>query len=49
MEPLVSLPMAKGTAPAATAAPGPLEEPLVQRPSSHGLAVGPVKAALGFL
>jgi hypothetical protein len=47
MEPQVSDPMAKGTSPAATAAPDPLEEPPVQASVSHGLTQGPVNEAMG--
>ena len=45
MEPEVSEPMAKGTRPAATAAPEPLEEPPDQRVRSHGLRPGPKREA----
>ncbi len=45
MEPEVSDPMAKGTRPAATALPGPLEDPPDQRVRSQGLIPGPVSEA----
>ena len=45
IEPLVSEPIANGTSPAATAAPGPLEEPPLQKRVFHGLKPGPVNAA----
>ncbi len=47
MEPEVSEPIAKGTRPAATAAPEPLEEPPDQRVRSHGFRPGPVKRGGG--
>src|SRR5689334_23897823 len=43
-DPSVSVPMAKRTSPAATAAPDPLEEPQVLRSSAHGLRVCPPTA-----
>ncbi len=49
LEPHVSDPMAKGTRPAATALPGPLEEPPDQRVRSHGLSPGPVSDAEAYL
>ncbi|HWK90030.1 MAG TPA: hypothetical protein VNP72_08535 [Longimicrobium sp.] len=45
MDPHVSEPMAKGTSPAATAAPGPLDEPPLQYSGFHGVRPGPVKDA----
>src|SRR4051812_1400572 len=48
MDPLVSLPIANGTAPAHTAPAGPLEEPLVQRRVAPRLAAGPVGDASGL-
>jgi hypothetical protein len=48
IDPPVSLPMAKGTALAATAAAGPLDDPSVHRPVSQGLAGGPVSEASGL-
>jgi hypothetical protein len=41
MEPLVSLPSAHGTIPAATAAPDPPKEPPAMRSVSCGFRVGP--------
>src|SRR5512147_2374027 len=41
MEPQVSDPIANGTRPAATAAPGPLDEPPDQRVGSQGVRPGP--------
>ena len=49
IEPHVSEPMAKGTRPALTAAPEPLEEPPVQVSVFHGFLGGPVKEAWGCL
>ena len=49
IEPEVSEPIAKGTRPAATAAPGPLEEPPLQWSGFHGVRPGPVKLASGLL
>src|SRR5262245_56906745 len=46
IEPQVSEPMAKGTRPPPTALPQPLEEPPLQRRTSHGLSPGPVNDAL---
>ncbi len=40
-EPLVSEPSARGTKPAATAAPEPPEEPPATRSGAWGLRVGP--------
>src|SRR5215211_1857028 len=45
IEPQVSEPMAKGTSPAATAAPGPLDDPPDHRLGSHGVRPGPEKVA----
>ena len=45
IEPEVSDPIAKLTSPAATAAPGPLEEPPLQNPVFHGVSPGPVNDA----
>jgi hypothetical protein len=45
MEPHVSEPMANGTSPAATAAPGPLDEPPLQYSRFHGVFPGPVNDA----
>ncbi len=42
IEPLVSEPMAKGTRPAAVAAPDPLEEPPLQYAAFQGERPGPV-------
>src|SRR5438093_13566831 len=47
MEPEVSDPMAKGTMPAPTADPDPLDEPPDHRSRSHGLRPGPCSEALG--
>ena len=44
----MSLPIANGTAAAATAPAGPLDDPLVHRPVSHGLAAAPVDDAFGW-
>ena len=41
MEPSVSLPIAKGSAPAATADAGPADEPLLPCSRFHGLRVMP--------
>src|SRR5262245_64143463 len=41
IEPLVSVPTASGTIPAATAAPDPLAEPPADRFSAYGLRVSP--------
>ena len=49
IEPEVSEPMAKGTRPAATAAPGPLEEPPLQNAVFHGVSPGPVNEAFAWL
>ena len=48
MEPHVSEPIAKGTSPADTAAPDPLEDPPVHAFASHGLMHGPVNDAVGW-
>ena len=45
IEPQVSVPSAKATSPAATAAPEPDEEPPVQRSVFHGLRPGPLADA----
>src|SRR5688572_29573563 len=47
-ESVVSLPRAKGTLPAATAAPEPDEDPPDQNARSHGFAVAPVIDAAGL-
>jgi len=47
IEPLVSLPMENGTAPAAVAAAGPLDEPPAHVLVSQGLSAGPVSEASG--
>ena len=47
MEPHVSEPMAKGTSPADTEAPEPLEDPPVQVSGSQGFRGGPVNVAWG--
>src|SRR5579884_1594630 len=49
MEPLVSEPIAKPTSPAATAAPGPLDEPPLQYARFHGVRPGPVNEASASL
>ena len=49
IEPTVSEPIANGTRPAATAAPGPLEEPPLQYAVFHGFRPGPVKDASALL
>ena len=49
MLPQVSLPMAKGTSPAATEAPEPLLLPPLQCRGLQGVAQGPVKLAWGCL
>ena len=49
IEPDVSLPIAKGTRPAATAAAEPLEEPPLQWSGFQGVRPGPVKLASGLL
>ena len=49
IDPQVSEPMANGTSPAPTAAPGPLDEPPDQRDTSHGVLPGPVKLAKAWL
>ena len=49
IDPQVSEPMAKGTSPAPTAAPEPLEDPPDQRDTSHGVFPGPVKLAKAWL
>src|SRR5207245_9107557 len=46
IEPEVSDPMAKGTSPAATAAPGPAAAPPLQQSGFHGVLPGPVNDAL---
>jgi hypothetical protein len=45
IDPEVSEPSANVTSPAATAAPGPLEEPPAHRERSHGFNVAPVSDA----
>ena len=40
--------MAKGTSPAATAEPEPLEEPPLQASAPHGEMPGPVNEAFGW-
>src|SRR5439155_25211821 len=47
IEPQVSVPIAKPTSPAATAAPEPDDEPPVQRSRFHGLRPGPLAEAWG--
>ena len=47
MDPHVSVPRAKGTHPAATAAPEPAEDPPDQRRGSHGVRHAPVTEAVG--
>jgi hypothetical protein len=47
MEPKVSDPMEKGTRPAQTAEPDPLDDPPVQVFGFQGLRGGPVKEAFG--
>ncbi len=49
IEPDVSEPIANGTRPAATAAPGPLELPPLQYFGFHGLRPGPLNAASAWL
>jgi hypothetical protein len=49
IDPQVSEPMAKGTRPALTAEPDPLEEPPDHRARSHGERPGPVKLAKAWL
>src|SRR5687768_16943409 len=49
IDPEVSLPMANGTSPAATAAPGPLDEPPDQYSRFHGVRPGPVNDASALL
>ena len=49
MEPTVSDPIANETRPAATAAPGPLEEPPLQYAVFHGFKPGPVNDASALL
>src|SRR5206468_10449360 len=49
IEPDVSDPIANGTSPAATAAPGPLEEPPLQNLMFHGFKPGPVNEAFASL
>ena len=49
MEPLVSEPMAKPTSPAATADPGPLEEPPLQKFVFHGVSPVPVGTSIRFV
>src|SRR5918992_3473114 len=46
MEPHVSLPIAKGTSAALTAAPGPDDDPPDQYARFHGVRAGPVNDAL---
>src|SRR3954447_19606531 len=48
MLPEVSLPMANGTSPAATADPEPDELPPLQRDGFHGFRPGPVRLALAW-
>src|SRR5688572_33458407 len=47
IEPHVSEPIAKGTRPAPTAAPEPLEEPPLQASAAQGEMPGPVNEASG--
>ena len=49
IEPEVSEPMAKPTSPAATAAPGPDEEPPLQKAVFHGVRHAPVREASAWL
>src|SRR5262245_57541380 len=49
MEPAVRDPMARGTRPAATAAPEPLDDPPHHDFLSHGFRPGPVNEALACL
>ena len=49
IDPHVSVPNAKGTNPAATAAPEPLDDPPVHLEVSHGFNPGPVREAFGCL
>src|SRR3954447_16132596 len=49
IDPEVSLPIANGTSPAPTAAPGPLDEPPDQKPVFHGVVPGPVNDASALL
>jgi hypothetical protein len=49
MEPTVSDPIANETRPAATAEPGPLEEPPLQCARFQGLRPGPVNEASALL
>lgn len=49
IEPEVSEPIAYGTSPAATAAPGPLEEPPLQNAVFQGVRPGPVNDASAWL
>src|SRR5437868_8964597 len=49
IEPDVSEPIAKGTRPAPTAEPEPLEDPPDQWSTFHGLRPGPWRDALGYL
>src|SRR6476469_3948587 len=48
IEPHVSVPIAKGTAPAPTAEPEPLDEPPLHASGFHGLRPGPVMLAFGW-
>src|SRR5262245_3954418 len=47
-EPQVSEPIAKGTQPAPTAEPEPLEDPPLHASDAHGEMPGPVKEAFGW-
>ena len=49
IEPEVSEPIANGTRPADTAAPGPLEDPPLQNFVFHGVRPGPVNDASAVL
>ena len=49
IEPEVSEPIANGTSPAATAAPGPLDDPPLQNFVFHGASPGPVNDASALL
>ena len=49
IEPEVSEPIANGTRPAATAEPGPLEEPPLQNFVFHGVRPGPVNDGVGVV
>ncbi len=48
IDPEVSEPIANVTRPAAVAAPGPLDDPPLQRERSHGVSQGQVKDAFAY-